>query len=43
MLTARQTLWALVEIFGDRQDIKDGLYFIGVMVIGFFVVVAAWD
>lgn len=43
MLTARQTLWALAEILGDRQDITDGLYFIGCMVLGFFVVVVAWD
>lgn len=41
MKTWQETLWAVAEIFGDRQDITDGLSFIGVMFVG-LVMMAVW-
>lgn len=43
MMSVSDTLWALAEVFGDRQEIIDGVCFVGLMTFGPLTLLLAWS
>lgn len=42
MMSVSATLWALLELLGDRDEIINGVSFLGCMAAGYLILINVW-